>query len=178
VQSIGNRDGKDAYPTQFLNAVDMVLLHEGGYSCNPADRGGSTKFGISAREYPKLDIPNLTRDDAVRIYWRDWWLKFRFDHLPAFVSGKTFDLSVNIGGAQAVRCLQRALRSCGELVEEDGVVGPELVGACTRANPVALIPALRSEAAGYYRSIAALSRGSRADGDREFLEGWLNRAYE
>jgi len=39
--------------------------------------------------------------------------------------------------------------------------------------PAALMAALRSEAAGYYRALAA--RDGRND---EFLRGWLNRAYE
>jgi hypothetical protein len=46
------------------------------------------------------------------------------------------------------------------------------------ANQLAMLAALRAEAAGYYRALAALERGRRAGGDREFLDGWLNRAYE
>jgi len=168
----------DKYTPEFLIAVDRVLSNEGGYSSNPSDPGGATKFGISARQYPGLDIATLTRAGAVKIYWRDWWLKFGFARLPTAAAAKTFDLAVNIGPANAIECLQRALRACGHRVPEDGLLGSATALAAARADVAALTSALRSEAASYYRVHAALARGPRAEGDRKFLEGWLNRAYE
>jgi lysozyme family protein len=168
----------DKYTPEFLIAVDRVLLNEGGYSSNPADPGGATNFGISARQHPGLDIAALTRDAAIKIYWREWWQRFGFARLPAAAAAKTFDLAVNIGPAHAVVCLQRALRACGRRVSEDGSLGDETALAATRAEADALISALRSEAAAYYRVTAAVARGPRANNDREFLSGWLNRAYE
>jgi lysozyme family protein len=167
-----------SYPENFASAVDRVLRDEGGYASNPADPGGPTKFGISAREYPDLDIAALTRDDAIAIYYRDWWMRFDFGRLPGPIAAKCFDLAINIGALHAIRCVQRALRACGRQVAEDGLLGDETVRAAAAAEPLAILAALRSEAAGYYRATSALSRGLRADGDREFLDGWLNRAYE
>jgi len=166
------------YTAEFLIAVDRVLANEGGYSSNPADPGGATSFGISAREHPGLDIATLTRADAIKIYWRDWWLKFDFARLPVATAAKTFDLAVNMGPTHAVKCLQRALRACGHRVSEDGALGEGTALAASRADPASLLSALRSEAASYYRVTAALARGPRANADREFLTGWLNRAYE
>lgn len=168
----------DGYSGEFLSAVARVLADEGGYSANPADPGGATRFGISARAHPGLDIAALTRDEAVAIYWREWWQRFGFARLPAAVAAKTFDLAVNIGAAHAIACLQRALRACGIAIADDGVLGAATQSAAARADGAALLAALRSEAAGYYRVTAALARGRRAGGDREFLKGWLNRAYE
>jgi lysozyme family protein len=169
---------RDAYSPEFLTAVQRVLADEGGYSSNPADPGGATRFGISARAYPGVNIAALTRDAAVEIYWREWWLRFGFARLPASAAVKTFDLAVNMGAGHAIECLQRALRACGMRVDEDGVIGAGTALAARRAEPGALMAAMRSEAAGYYRTAAALARGNRADNDREFLKGWLNRAYE
>ncbi len=162
----------DAYSPEFLAAVDRVLAEEGGYSSNPADPGGATKFGISARAHPGLDIATLTRDAAVKIYWTEWWLRFGFAQLPAALAAKTFDLSVNIGAHAAVQCLQRALRACGTPVAEDGVLEPATTLAARRADPCALMAALRSEFAGHYRLVAA---NQKRGGD--FLNGWLKRAY-
>ncbi len=173
----GSISAPDAYTPEFLTAVQRVLANEGGYSSNPADPGGATKFGISARAHPGLDIATLTREAAVEIYWREWWLRFGFAQLPAATAAKTFDLAVNIGAVHAIQCLQRALRACGVPVAEDGVLGPATALAAGRADSAALTAALRSEAAGYYRVTAALARGQRRDDDREFLKGWLNRAY-
>jgi lysozyme family protein len=69
------------YPSEFLTAVERVLADEGGYVCNPSDPGGETNFGITKRSYPDLDIKGLTREDAIAIYWRDWWTKYGFDRL-------------------------------------------------------------------------------------------------
>ena len=168
----------DNYTPEFLLAVDRVLSNEGGYSSNPSDPGGATKFGISARQYPSLNIAALTREAAIKIYWRDWWLKFGFPRLPTAAASKTFDLAVNMGPTHAIKSLQRALRACGQKVPEDGILGAATAQAATRADSSALISALRSEAAAYYRVNAALSRGKRTNNDKEFLEGWLNRAYE
>ncbi|MGD0120614.1 MAG: glycosyl hydrolase 108 family protein [Candidatus Binatus sp.] len=161
-----------AYCPDFLTAVQRVLADEGGYSSNPDDPGGATRFGISARAYPGLDIAALTRDAAIKIYWNEWWLRFGFAKLPAAIAAKTFDLAVNMGSRHAFECLQRALRACGLPVAEDGLLGPATVLAARRADPAALMAALRSELAAYYRLVAANQpRGA------DFLKGWLNRAY-
>jgi lysozyme family protein len=139
----------DAYSPEFLSAVERVLANEGGYSSNPADPGGETRFGISARSNPDVDIAALTRDAAIEIYWREWWLRFGFAQLPDAIGAKTFDLAVNIGAAQAIECLRRALRACGSPVTEDGTLGPATILAARRANPMAMMSAMRSEAAGY-----------------------------
>src|SRR5690606_2973445 len=65
----------------FLHAVEVVLEHEGGYVHDPHDPGGETKFGISKRQYPDLDIANLTREQAIEIYRRDWWDKYGYGRL-------------------------------------------------------------------------------------------------
>jgi lysozyme family protein len=166
------------YPPAFARAIARLLDDEGGYVDNSADPGGETKFGITKREYPDLDIAALTRADAVAIYYRDWWQRYGYSALPGPIGAKLFDLAVNIGPDHAVRCLQRALRACGRRVAEDGALGRATTLAVSAANQLAILAALRAEAAGYYRALAALERGRRAGGDRQFLDGWLNRAYE
>ena len=156
--------------------MDRVLANEGEPTCNSADPGGETRFGISKREYPQLEISSLTREAAVAIYFRDWWRRYHYSDLPGPIGAKLFDLAVNIGPIHAAYCLQRALRACGRRVDEDGLVGENTRAAAPAANQIALMAALRSEAAGYYRTLAAGKHGD--DGDAsEFLTGWLNRAY-
>ena len=163
----------DSYSAEFLAAVERVLANEGGYCSNPADPGGATNFGISARSHPGLDIAALTRDAAVEIYWREWWLRFGFARLPAAPAAKTFDLAVNMGAGHAIQCLQRALRACGTPVTEDGVIGAATAAQAARADPAELIAALRSELAAYYRLVAA----GNGDDQNKFIKGWLKRAY-
>ncbi|MGD1026308.1 glycoside hydrolase family 108 protein [Candidatus Binatus soli] len=169
----------DTYSPEFLTAVKRVLANEGGYSSNPADPGGATRFGISARSHPGLNIATLTRDAAVEIYWREWWLRFGFARLPAAAAAKTFDLAVNMGAGHAIECLQRALRACGRPVTEDGVIGAATAAEAARADPAALMAALRSELAAYYRLVAAKADQAHRDNNEKnkFIKGWLNRAY-
>ena len=48
----------------FEQAVAMVFKHEGGYVNDPKDPGGETRWGISKRAYPDVDILRLTEDEA------------------------------------------------------------------------------------------------------------------
>lgn len=107
------------YPQSFLDSVELVLAAEGGYVNNPSDPGGETKFGISKRSYPKLDIANLTRDDAIALYFTDFWEKFRIGLLPAQIAAKVFNIGVDIYPMPAIICLQRACRACGVAVLGD-----------------------------------------------------------
>jgi lysozyme family protein len=165
-----------SYPPAFARAVARVLANEGGYSHNPLDPGGETNFGISKRQYPLVDIAALTREGAIAIYFRDWWSRYHYSVLPGPIGAKLFDLAVNIGPEHAARCLQRALRACGRRVDEDGLIGEQTRTAAPAANQLALLAALRSEAAGYYRTLAAIAPAPGGQAN-QFLNGWLNRAY-
>lgn len=81
----------------FGAAFALVVGLEGNYSNNPADPGGETKYGISKRAYPALDIPNLTLDDAKGIYVQDYWLAAGCDVLSWEMALCVFDCAVNQG---------------------------------------------------------------------------------
>lgn len=159
--------------SNFEQAIELVLKHEGGYVNNPADKGGETKYGISKRSYPNVDIKNLTLEQAKAIYKRDFWDVSNYQRINNYkVASKVFDLSINMGILQATKILQRALRSCGFNVTEDGVLGTKTLEAVNSVNESLLVIALKSEAAGFYRTLAA-----RSDSQKVFLNGWLTRAY-
>ncbi|MDR3151249.1 MAG: hypothetical protein LBT67_00155 [Holosporaceae bacterium] len=161
------------YSSKFLKAFDYVMYHEGGYVNDKADPGGETKFGISKRSYPHLDIKNLTRDQARKIYFCDFWMKAKCEQIDNDdIATKFFDLCVNMGIPQAVRLIQRALRSAGQTVADDGIIGPVTLQAINKADPTDLLAALKSEAAGLYRLIANANPSQ-----QRFIEGWLCRAY-
>ena len=56
--------------TEFVwdSAFDLLMLNEGGYVNNPNDPGGETKYGVSKKAYPDIDIENLTLEQAKKIY--------------------------------------------------------------------------------------------------------------
>jgi len=81
----------------FDKAIDFVLSIEGGYVNDPSDPGGETKYGISKRAYPTLDIQNLTESAAKEIYKRDYWDKLDCDNLFYSFDIVAFDTAVNMG---------------------------------------------------------------------------------
>ena len=170
-----------AYPAEFLAAIAYTLPDEGGYVDDPYDNGGPTKWGISKRVYPNLDIEHLSRDQAIAIYYRDYWLNWGFGRLAPAISAKVFDLAIVMGEREATKCLQRACRACGRPLLEDGIIGAvtgaatiEISSAVASGALSPLLAALRSEAAGFFIAAAAIELPNH---DQEFLPGWLNRAY-
>lgn len=103
----------------FDQAFDRLIGHEGGYVNNPHDRGGETKYGISKRSYPRLDIAALTLTDAKAIYRVDFWARAGCDAVPDAIKFDLFDTAVNSGPVTAAKLVQRAV---GEV--DDGLIGP------------------------------------------------------
>ena len=145
----------------FDKAVEMVLRHEGGYVNDPKDPGGETRFGISKRAYPDVDILHLTEDEAKAIYRRDYWDKLRTDEIPEPLAICLFDAAVNMGRDKAVRLLQRA---CG--VAQDGVMGGNTIAAANRL-PDAVVR-FSTERAIAYTGIRGFDT---------FGKGWLRRTF-
>jgi len=94
--------------SSWPKAIEFVLQHEGGYSNDPADPGGETHWGISKRAYPKLDIKNLTREQAISIYFNDYWIKSGADELFYPMDIIVFDCAVNMGLSRAKVLLQES----------------------------------------------------------------------
>ncbi len=102
----------------FDQAFIQLIGHEGNYVNNPNDKGGETKYGISKKSYPSLDIKNLTLDNAKAIYRKDYWDQCLCDKLPDGIKFDVFDTAVNSGIKTAIKILQRALG-----ITDDGVIG-------------------------------------------------------
>lgn len=158
----------------FETVIDQTLAHEGGYSNNPSDAGGETKYGISKRSYPNVDIKNLTLEQAKAIYKQDFWDNQGYSQIEdVLLASKVFDLGVNMGTKNAVMLLQRALKANGfKSLEDDGLYGSATKEALKNTDPKKVLIALRSESAGYYRRLVASNNSQKV-----FLKGWLNRAY-
>lgn len=103
----------------FTRCIRHILNEEGGYVNHAKDPGGETKYGISKRAYPQLDIPNLTLEEAEKIYKRDYWEPVLGNQWPDGLALLLFDTAVNMGVKTAIVLLQKTLN-----VEQDGIIGP------------------------------------------------------
>jgi len=145
----------------YEDLIGRVLGHEGGYVNNPADPGGETKYGISKRAYPHIDIPTLMRGQAIEIYRRDFWIPVQGDKLPAVLAFQVLDAAINHGAGNAVRWLQRAAK-----VADDGVIGPMTMAAIARADPADLVLLFNAERLDFYCKLATFET---------FGRGWSRR---
>jgi lysozyme family protein len=106
--------------SSWPQASQFIIFIEGGLVDDPNDPGGLTKFGISQRSYPSLDIASLTVDRALDIYHKDYWLANGCSTLPYPLDILVFDASVNCDGVEAIKFLQRTAG-----ITDDGVFGPQ-----------------------------------------------------
>jgi len=120
----------------FDQAFEALIGHEGNYINHVSDPGGETKYGISKRSYPSLDIRGLTLAEAKAIYRRDFWDRAQLDKLHPDLAFDIFDGAVNSGIGQSIRWLQRAIG-----VADDGVVGPLTLAQINREQDTSAIRA-------------------------------------
>lgn len=155
----------------FEVALRFCLKWEGGYVNDPDDPGGETKFGISKRAHPDLDIKALTLEQAGRIYKRDYWDAVGLDSLaegrPMFAAA-VFDTAVNMGVLRARKLAQKAAGAMA-----DGVWGPLTRKAFRERSDELLVEMLCFYRRQAYRDIVANRPAS-----GKFLKGWLRRVDE
>lgn len=107
--------------SHFDRAVAIVLEREGVLSDDKNDPGGITKYGISKRAYPALDIASLTKDQAIAIYRKDYWDAAHCNTLPFPMALAVFDAAVNQGVGAALGMRGRAGDDLVELMAQRGL---------------------------------------------------------
>lgn len=151
-----------------MDLIDRVIAREGGdkLTDDPADPGGTSKFGISKRSYPDEDIENLTRDRARQLYEQRLMQSNIDKILDPYLREHVFDFSVHSGPEAAVRALQRLLG-----VTVDGQLGPATLQEVNRR------PATYPFYLAYMRErLLFLTRVVvKRPATLKFLTGWISR---
>lgn len=151
---------------RFKNVFRDLIGIEGNYVNSPNDPGGETKYGVSKRAYPTLDIRNLTLGQAYEIYWNDFWCLLACDKMPIGLDRFVFDFAVNSGQPTVARKLQAAV---GTLA--DGKVGPKTIAAVMIAQPSHVIRTLFVERAIIFAS-------AKPNVFQENCHGWYARLHD
>lgn len=81
----------------FIAIWEWGNRKDGGYTNDPVDPGGETKWGISKRAHPDIDIKSLTKEEALIIYEKEYWLKVGADKMDKRMAIVCFDSAVNCG---------------------------------------------------------------------------------
>lgn len=151
---------------------------EGGYVNDPDDAGGETKYGISKRSYPTLDIKGLTLDQAAVIYERDFWAPLRLSEIiNQTIAEEVFDTAVNCGVGTAARILQEAVNLTNYPAPDitvDCHPGPVTIAAVNNhKSPKALYKALNGLQFIHYMQIVRNNPKQ-----EKFIRSWLSRVFE
>lgn len=149
--------------TAFDAAWRFIQQSEGGgvTTNDPDDPGGLTRWGISQRAFPDIDIALLTEGAAKQLFRDHYWTPCQCDLLPPAIAVAVADSAFNQGVRRATVLLQRALR-----VEEDSIIGPETIQAAERAIPRDLLLDFLSH--------RALAYGQ---GNPKYQRGWFRRLF-
>jgi len=158
----------------FNEALRFTLQWEGGYVNHPADIGGETNKGITARTYssyrqrkglPLKSVRDITDTEVQEIYRDQYWTSANCDLNVRPLAIVHFDTAVNFGVRGATEFLQEVLG-----VTIDGVYGSMTRAALAKANTSATAKRYCQARIDYrYRRV------SRDPSQRVFLTGWLNR---
>jgi lysozyme family protein len=155
----------------FDIAFERLINHEGNYVNNPADPGGETKFGISKRSYPNVDIKNLTREQAKEIYHKDFWYVIG-DTIDSAILFQVFDFAVNAGIQTAIRKLQDAVN-----VADDGHWGPASIKAAMNMDKNDILMRFSARKIRYYTKLTTFYPQFNPEKDG-FGKGWMNRVAD
>lgn len=126
----------------FVQALALLLVHEGGKTDDPHDPGGRTNWGITHFDYdayrsgkglPLRDVFLMDASERDDIYRTTYWNAVRGDDLPSGLDYVVFDGGVNSGNGQSIKWLQRAIPA----MPANGRMSQALIGAVSQVDDTA-----------------------------------------
>ena len=163
----------------FHRAVEHTLRLEGERCVleHTAFGSGISKFGIASHANPEVDIRNLKKDEAIRIYYQKYWAPYRLDKIAhAELAIRLFDIGVNIGVARAHGMLRQVLNVLyGWSFPIDGVLNTEMIDYLNsdRVDCRIVVALLQQKIVIFYLNLTNHNVAK-----RQYLRGWLNRVFD
>lgn len=156
----------------FDRALQLVLVHEGGFSNHPDDPGGATMKGVTLETFRRhfgadktvTDLRHITQEQLARVYRLGYWDKCRCDQLPTGIDYAVFDLAVNSGPGRAAKFLQAAVGA-----EQDGVIGPNTIDKVGSNAQPSIINSICDQRLAFLRGLRTFS---------VFGVGWTKRVAD
>jgi type VI secretion system secreted protein VgrG len=192
---MGNNIMNNNYNKNFLDSLEELWEIEcgidksgkprvdidGGLNDIKNDNGGITKYGISLRFFKNLypnatkeSIINLTKEDAINLYWNNFYINFNYDKINNFnLSRKLFLTAVNMGKNRPNRWIQQICNELGSSLICDGILGKISIEEINRLTDTKL-KEIKEKFIKYqcdeYNNIV-----ERNPTQKKFLKGWLKR---
>ena len=180
------------YTTAFEKAVDHAMKYEVGgfwelsesaingeidtpqscracgYTNDPTDNGGETKYGVASNANPDLDIATLDWEGAKRVYFKRYWLTGDCQNLPSRLAVLHFDGCVNHGVGRANKFLQMAVGAT-----PDGDIGPATLALIAEQDENTICNKVCDQRENFYKAIV-----NKNPTQSTYLNGWLRRIHE
>lgn len=191
---MGGTTGDGGSPRGMSTAFEAAFLElmrwevggrpNGGYTNDPLDPGGETKYGISKRSYPELDIKALTEPQAREICERDYWVPLRLDEVTREPVSRwmflwAFNTSYPPGKSPGtpVKAVKDAQEVCNWFLASDlavdGQMGAMTLAALNSIEEKRLLLGFFARAA-----FKRVSRVRERPDQERFMYGWLRRDAE
>lgn len=190
----------------FKVAYQKTMASEGGYSYDPADRGGETWKGVARNMHPdwkgwdiidrKRKQPgfpgSLKKDEELEICVQQFYKKYFWDTMnlddyeSQGIADELFDTGVNMGVGTAVKFLQRSLNVFNKEqtlypnISVDGSYGPGTHKALK--SFMSQVP--RDRWICLYKALNALQGvryieiAEKNESQEKFMFGWFTRVFE
>ncbi len=139
-----------------------------GYTNDPTDHGGETKYGIAKTANADLNIADLDWEAAKRVYYKRYWIAGDCNSMPGRLAALHFDGCINHGIGREAKFLQTAV---GAVV--DGDIGPATIALIATFDEITLCNKICVLRENFYRNIVA-NNPSQA----KYINGWLRRIHE
>ena len=165
---------------KFESVIGYSFDFEGGYVNNKNDRGGETKFGITAPflEDYKYALPGgkskplseLTKDDAKLLY-KAQWNKYNLGYIRNKELALLLnDYMINSYAKKVAQRVQNILNSNGANIKIDGIFGEETLNAINNTNKEWLIEQILIDRYHWYRKTVQNDKVQ-----IKHYKGWINR---
>jgi lysozyme family protein len=186
--------GQGCFMQSVSQITEGILDREGGFVDDPDDPGGATNHGVTIHTLRRLgldltgdgvvtkaDVRALTRAQAGHLFEEEYYARPGIGRLPMLLQPSVYDMHVH-AGRQAFVLLQGLLNELGEVLVEDGLLGPRSIAASHRVHDriggEVLRDAYGIERRRYYYRLADQRPASRKyvrrrDGGKG---GWIKRA--
>jgi lysozyme family protein len=152
----------------FPTAFGLLIGNEGGYSNDPADPGGETMYGVTARVARANGYTGAMKDlqllTAQQIAKAEYWDKAHCDEIPDGIRFDVFDTAYNSGVHEAIVLVQRTAGTPG-----DGYWGPATQATVAAMDPERCRRLFAAERLAFYTLLPGWDHDGR---------GWANRIAE
>ena len=163
----------------YKKLIPFILKWEGGFTNDPADRGGATMKGITIGTFAAYrntkgkpaptvtDLKNISDQEWEDVFKSLFWDRWHADNIKTQSIANILVDWVWASGKYGITIPQRILG-----VTQDGVVGPKTIEALNARDADKLFAQLRQARINFVETIV-----KRNPLQGKFLNGWKKRIY-